>query len=103
MLEKLTWKLCNILLYNENLEMTILLSSFRRNEADRNTTTSYDCNRHLHKRINDLVRLQNIASKWFLLECYLVLTYQSKILCQKEEMAFIDALICTFRATKETE
>ena len=102
MLEKLTWKLCTILLYNENVEMTILLSSFKR-KADRNIATSYDFNRHLHKRINDLVRLQNIASKWFLLECYLVLTYQSKILRQWKQMAFIDGLICTFRATKETE
>ena len=85
MLEKLTCKLCNILLSNENYEMTILPPSFPR-KADRNIATmklwlQQKLTQH-SKRINGLVRLENFASEWFSLAYYLVLTYQSKNLCQ---------------------
>ena len=54
MLEKLTWKLCNILLSNENFDMTILPPSSPR-KADRNIDTNYDCNRNLHNIQNELM------------------------------------------------
>ena len=54
MLEKLAWKLCNILLSNENFEMTILLPSFPE-KTDRNIATNFDYNRNLHNIQNELM------------------------------------------------
>ena len=36
--------------------------------------------------MNDLVCLENTLSKWFSLECYLVLSYHLKIVCQYKLM-----------------
>ena len=47
MLEKLTWKLCNISLSNEHLGKTILLACFPV-KADNKIVTNNDCNRTLH-------------------------------------------------------
>ena len=54
MLEKLTWKLCNILLSNENFEMTILLPYSPR-KANRNIASNYNYNRNLHNIQNELI------------------------------------------------
>ena len=54
MLKKLTRKLCNILLSNENFEMTILLPYSPR-KANRNIASNYNNNRNVHNIQNELM------------------------------------------------
>ena len=89
--KNLTWKLCNVSLSNEHLEITILPASFPLKAEDKIVTSS-DFYRKLHnvkkRKINDLVCLQNSSSKWISSECYFVLTYHLKIVCQYKLMVW---------------